>query len=49
MLLKALKEAARTFRARNDAEPEYPLEFLNEPFHYSLRPGQGIVLVTARD
>jgi len=32
-----------------DVSPEYPLEFLNEPFHYALRPGQGIVLVTTRD
>jgi len=32
-----------------DVSPEYPLEYLHEPFHYSLRPGQGIVLVTARD
>ncbi len=32
-----------------DVSPEYPMEYLHEPFHYSLRPGQGIVLVTARD
>ena len=32
-----------------DVSPEYPMEFLPEPFHYSLRPGQGIVLVTHRD
>jgi len=32
-----------------DVSPEYPLEYLHEPFHYSLRPGQGIVLVTHRD
>lgn len=32
-----------------DVSPEYTLEYLHEPFHYSLRPGQGIVLVTARD
>ncbi len=31
-----------------DVSPEYPMEFLPEPFHYSLRPGQGIVLVTQR-
>jgi len=31
-----------------DVSPEYPLEYLSEPFHYSLRPGQGIVLVTSR-
>lgn len=32
-----------------DVSPEYPLEYLHEPFHYALRPGQGIVLVTHRD
>jgi starch synthase (maltosyl-transferring) len=32
-----------------DVSPEHPLEYLHEPFHYALRPGQGIVLVTARD
>jgi starch synthase (maltosyl-transferring) len=32
-----------------DVSPEYPLDFLPEPFDYDLRPGQGIVLVTARD
>jgi starch synthase (maltosyl-transferring) len=32
-----------------DVSPEYPMEFLPEPFHYALRPGQGIVLVTHRD
>lgn len=32
-----------------DVSPEFPMEFLAEPFHYALRPGQGIVLVTQRD
>src|SRR5579862_4275266 len=31
-----------------DVSPEYPLDYIPEPFHYALRPGQGIVLVTAR-
>jgi starch synthase (maltosyl-transferring) len=31
-----------------DVSPEYPLEYIHEPFHYALRPGQGIVLVTTR-
>jgi starch synthase (maltosyl-transferring) len=31
-----------------DVSPEYPLEYIHEPFHYGLRPGQGIVLVTSR-
>ncbi len=32
-----------------DVSPEYPLDYLPEPFTYDLRPGQGIVLVNARD
>ncbi len=32
-----------------DVSPEYPLDYIHEPFHYSLRPGQGIVLVTTRN
>ncbi|HZR16910.1 MAG TPA: alpha-amylase family glycosyl hydrolase [Verrucomicrobiae bacterium] len=35
--------------ALKDVSPEYPLDFIPEPFHYGLRPGQGIVLVTTRD
>ena len=31
-----------------DVSPEYPLEYIHEPFHYGLRPGQGIVLITSR-
>jgi starch synthase (maltosyl-transferring) len=33
----------------HDVSPEYQLEYIHEPFHYALRPGQGIVLVTTRD
>lgn len=32
-----------------DVSPEYPLDYIHEPFHYALRPGQGIVLVTSRE
>jgi starch synthase (maltosyl-transferring) len=32
-----------------DVSPEHPLEYIHEPFHYGLRPGQGIVLVTTRN
>ncbi len=32
-----------------DISPEYALDYVPEPFHYALRPGQGIVLVTARN
>ena len=31
-----------------DVSPEYPLDYIHEPFHYGLRPGQGIVLVPPR-
>ena len=31
--------------ALRDVSPEYPLDQLHEPFHYALRPGQGIVIV----
>jgi len=31
-----------------DVSPEHTLDYIAEPFHYSLRPGQGIVLVTKR-
>jgi starch synthase (maltosyl-transferring) len=29
-----------------DVSPEYQLDHIHAPFHYDLRPGQGIVLVT---
>ncbi|MEW6599479.1 MAG: alpha-amylase family glycosyl hydrolase [Nitrospirota bacterium] len=32
-----------------DVSPEYPLNFIPEPFHYDLNPGQGLVYVTKRD
>lgn len=31
-----------------DVSPEYPLDYIPEPYHYALRPGQGIVLITSR-
>jgi starch synthase (maltosyl-transferring) len=34
--------------ALRDVSPEYPLDYIPQPFHYALRPGQGIVLVTTR-
>jgi starch synthase (maltosyl-transferring) len=33
----------------NDVSPEYRLEYIPEPFSYDLLPGQGLVLVTARE
>jgi starch synthase (maltosyl-transferring) len=35
--------------ALKDVSPEYPLDYIPGPFHYALRPGQGIVLVTSRE
>lgn len=33
-----------------DVSPEYPLDYIpTKPFSYDLRPGQGFVMVTARD
>ncbi len=32
----------------SDLSPEYRLDYIPEPFHYALRPGQGIVLTTNR-
>jgi starch synthase (maltosyl-transferring) len=31
-----------------DVSPEHVMDYIHEPFHYNLRPGQGIVLVTSR-
>lgn len=31
-----------------DVSPEYRLDYITTPFHYELRPGQGIVLMTER-
>lgn len=31
-----------------DVSPEYPLDYLPTPYEYTLRPGQGIVLVTGK-
>jgi starch synthase (maltosyl-transferring) len=32
-----------------DLSPEDPMDYISTPFSYELRPGQGIVLMTARD
>jgi starch synthase (maltosyl-transferring) len=31
-----------------DVSPEYRLDYIHTPFHYDLRPGQGIILVAER-
>jgi starch synthase (maltosyl-transferring) len=30
-----------------DVSPEFPLDQIHHPFHYALRPGQGIVIITS--
>lgn len=32
-----------------DVSPEYPVDFIPQPFIYDLNPGQGLILVTQRD
>ena len=32
-----------------DVSPEYPMEYLHDPFHYALRPGQANMLLTKRE
>jgi starch synthase (maltosyl-transferring) len=44
-----LRQYLQAGAAARDVSPEYPLEFIPEPFHYALRPGQGIVLAAKRD
>jgi starch synthase (maltosyl-transferring) len=34
--------------ALKDISPEYPMDFIPEPFNYNLNPGQGLVYVTKR-
>ena len=36
-------------KALHDVSPEHAQAYLHEPFHYTLRPGQGIVMVTTRE
>ena len=41
-----LYESVQSREPLNDVSPEYRLDYIPTPFHYDLRPGQGIVLVT---
>jgi starch synthase (maltosyl-transferring) len=45
----SLRQYVQAGAPLRDVSPEYPLEYLHEPFHYALRPGQGILLVTSRN
>ncbi len=43
-----LRQFTQSGAPLRDVSPEYPLDYIHQPFHYALRPGQGIVLVTSR-
>ena len=43
-----LRQCVQSGAPLRDVSPEYPMDYIHEPFHYALRPGQGILLVTAR-
>ena len=43
-----LRQFIQSGKALEDVSPEYQLDYIHEPFHYVLRPGQGIVLVAQR-
>ncbi|UCG14939.1 MAG: alpha-amylase [Deltaproteobacteria bacterium] len=47
--VESLQEFVQAGAPLVDVSPEYPLDFISTPFSYDLRPGQGILLVTARD
>jgi hypothetical protein len=44
-----LRNYTQAGNALIDVSPAEGLEYIPAPFHYSLRPGQGIVLTTSRD
>jgi starch synthase (maltosyl-transferring) len=43
-----LRHFIQSGKPLEDVSPELQLEYIPQPFHYMLRPGQGIVLVTSR-
>ena len=43
-----LRQFIQSGKALEDVSPEFQLDYIHQPFHYVLRPGQGIVLVTQR-
>jgi starch synthase (maltosyl-transferring) len=43
-----LYEYVQSREPLGDVSPEYRLDYIPTPFHYDLRPGQGIVLITER-
>ncbi len=45
---KNLYDYVQTTAPLIDVSPEYRLDYVPTPFHYDLRPGQGLVLITER-
>ena len=43
-----LRQFIQSGKPLEDVSPEFQLEYIHEPFHYVLRPGQSIVLVASR-
>jgi len=43
-----LRQFVQSGRPMTDISPKYQLDFIPAPFHYELRPGQGILLITSR-
>jgi starch synthase (maltosyl-transferring) len=43
-----LRRFVQSGRALTCVSPDNPMDHITEPFHYELRPGEGIVLVTRR-
>ncbi len=46
--IERFRDFVQSSAALQDVSPEHAQEFLPEPFRYTLRPGQGKVLVTVR-
>ncbi len=45
----SLKKFVQAGAPLKDVSVEYPVEYIAEPFHYELNPGQGLVMTTKRD
>ncbi|MBN2192167.1 MAG: hypothetical protein JW751_05075 [Polyangiaceae bacterium] len=43
-----LRNLVQSGAALQCVSPENPMEYVHQPFHYDLRPGEGVVLVTER-
>jgi hypothetical protein len=43
-----LRDLVQSGAALTCVSPENPLDYVHQPFHYELRPGEAVVLVTRR-